>query len=1207
MKTKTNLLLIKKYSQGYTPTIELKKTEIKPEEIKQYVFVNFFIKQSTITLKTSDIHLQAFYFYGIVFPFFQNLLSKNKNILFKSMLSFSFSKKKIIKKNIKRTQKMIIQQKYKLRTLDKLSAFFFWKQSKLILPLNYSQPILSKGGNVCKYAKLLQNYSNKLKRVSLGKKNKLNNLWCRKSISVFYRRKKTAERAVITIGFTYKHRKLIRKQLNRLQTSLQGNKLYHNTTQKQLHLSQAEKNKLLWLKLQKNKKTATNAWARLCARVGANSLRVKKTEIKKIRVINNNKKIKNKQGKRFTKPRRPLKAYLRWKNKKHLKKLNKRYLKSYMQSCDQYSKLINSIKTNVLTGPFAIWKAKLFLVTAPRHFKPVKTKNKGTEQEKKSITICAAVRGASLMIDKNKKTVRITTTSTRRLFTCGAFQVNKAARFRGSVRGVYIKKNVSVETHLGISATTHRKKSALIKQKKKMITRRSLRLRKHGTFLYVKRRRWLCSKRSASTINKLIKNNVQSNSGDLVDLVKAVQTKRGNKLTTINYIQLMSKKRLKKIKKKLRKRYKRNRAASLKTVKLTTRKVSRKVFKFILRKQKRKLLRKKRKFYKFFFSKFKNRRRRLVKYFNKGRVRLHKKKWERFALFEFKSIKDKPIIIQTNPRRHARRSAIRSSGASMLTINLNRVQKSKLEVKNFIKYYLSSMDAAYTSVFEERSTTQVCRRGRRFLNTSRQRLANLFGVEIIQKGRADVKQTTRNPLLAKFNKITKPVDGKYGRYFSSKILNLDTGKNSLMLTPGEGFNLLKTINYLRFKKHIEKKLVKMYMHPTASLRRLRKVAKLQYIAPLICKKNTRKVLHLTSSKTKNLKKLSKLVVVTNRQRQRNKNVSIQKKNNKVYKTRRYVHLNILSSLRSFKVKRQKIFEVFKEWRIHSRFWPEEAKNRDKRLSFLKKKKENYLLRLKLLYSSFFLKINKNKLLQPNVSSSSTRANLRVVSKNKASKPNHNSTNISTDLSRKFIEILWKAQWYHRDVFQKQILANRWKFKKKFWIWHKYMSRVQGLKFHHGMSELPSLFLHLVKSGLFSSLISLRRVSRFNTILVNGSFVYNEYYRMQVGDIIQVCPNLRSLVTTTSLRRSTLFKRLKKYKRTQKIVIQSQWRDRRESAPNFYANSHQINYFSVPSWTHFDFFTSSIAVIGKPNQVQSVQQLRSTRYMLDKLTPWRLKI
>jgi hypothetical protein len=102
-----------------------------------------------------------------------------------------------------------------------------------------------------------------------------------------------------------------------------------------------------------------------------------------------------------------------------------------------------------------------------------------------------------------------------------------------------------------------------------------------------------------------------------------------------------------------------------------------------------------------------------------------------------------------------------------------------------------------------------------------------------------------------------------------------------------------------------------------------------------------------------------------------------------------------------------------------------------------------------------------------------------------------------------------------------------------------MSRVQGLKFHHGMSELPSLFLHLVKSGLFSSLISLRRVSRFNTILVNGSFVYNEYYRMQVGDIIQVCPNLRSLVTTTSLRRSTLFKRLKKYKRTQKIVIQSQ--------------------------------------------------------------------
>ena len=119
------------------------------------------------------------------------------------------------------------------------------------------------------------------------------------------------------------------------------------------------------------------------------------------------------------------------------------------------------------------------------------------------------------------------------------------------------------------------------------------------------------------------------------------------------------------------------------------------------------------------------------------------------------------------------------------------------------------------------------------------------------------------------------------------------------------------------------------------------------------------------------------------------------------------------------------------------------------------------------------------------------------------------------------------------------MSNRWKFKKKFWIWHRQVTRAQGLQFRHGLGELPSLFTHLVRSGLFSSLPELVRTARFGVIALNGKPATEERQKLQLGDIVQLAPNLKPLLQATSARKNKIFKRLRRYKRTQRVVIQSQ--------------------------------------------------------------------
>jgi hypothetical protein len=215
--------------------------------------------------------------------------------------------------------------------------------------------------------------------------------------------------------------------------------------------------------------------------------------------------------------------------------------------------------------------------------------------------------------------------------------------------------------------------------------------------------------------------------------------------------------------------------------------------------------------------------------------------------------------------------------------------------------------------------------------------------------------------------------------------------------------------------------------------------------------------------------------------------------------------------------------------------------------------------------------------------------------------------LSFDVGKKFIQILWKAQKYHKHIFQKQILCNRWRFKTKFWIWFKKANKTQPLTFKSAIKELPSLTTLLSQTNFFYNKLFLKRLIAFNGILINGFPLKNLFFKLLLGDIIQLSPNIKVLDNYTNFLTKQQHIKSQYIKNINKVITVSQWRQRKEIQPNTFNTFLKNNNNFIPYWTQVDLFISALTPIKHPKTLLGVQHEDNNRYMLDKLTPWRLKI
>lgn len=378
------------------------------------------------------------------------------------------------------------------------------------------------------------------------------------------------------------------------------------------------------------------------------------------------------------------------------------------------------------------------------------------------------------------------------------------------------------------------------------------------------------------------------------------------------------------------------------------------------------------------------------------------------------------------------------------------------------------------------------------------------------------------------------------------------------------------------------------------------------------------VLPLTIQTSKHQSKLLKLkqqveilqpVIIATKLPYKNKNIFLQKKLNKNLHKNRYLFLNFFIFFQKTQRQRLSDLEMYQINRVQRRFWPVKTINKlNKFYSFTNKKKENFLQSLKNQYLHLQAPSLGQFLKTTVQSKSSLRSTKQIVlNAQKNTYSGFTSHTSSFDVAKKFIQILWKAQKYHNHVFQKQNLCNRWRFKRKFWSWYKQANRTQSLRFTPAEHSLPLLFNLFFEFGFFFTKKILTRLLKYNIALLNGKKILPEYSRLNVGDVVQLSPSLGMLNTLFNNQKQTTLEQLKKFKNINRVITQSQWRQRKGRKKDIYFNFTEASKKLVPSWIQFDFFASVFSAIKQPTSLRGATRLKTSRYMLDKLTPWRLKI
>lgn len=270
----------------------------------------------------------------------------------------------------------------------------------------------------------------------------------------------------------------------------------------------------------------------------------------------------------------------------------------------------------------------------------------------------------------------------------------------------------------------------------------------------------------------------------------------------------------------------------------------------------------------------------------------------------------------------------------------------------------------------------------------------------------------------------------------------------------------------------------------------------------------------------------------------------------------------------------------------------------KYLRNLKKKKKKPLFLIlnkfkqqkkKLKNSNFFLKYKKNLIKKFN----STR---RLQSR-KGMTRFHN-------FHRGLIKLFWKSQEFFKEHYS---IKRRWtakKFKYFFLNWYKRADLLITTPNSAQNTRIPVIWL-LSYLGFFLSKKDTSQAIDSGLVTLNGKYFFNPNQNLFVSDILGFYKNFYYNFETYNSKKN-FFK--KKFNKKQYILYKnkaSQWRQVKKKKPK----EAQITLFrknKYPNWLHYNFLTSSIALIKNPHSYKN-NFMYLTRHNLEKLNTWKLTI
>lgn len=157
-----------------------------------------------------------------------------------------------------------------------------------------------------------------------------------------------------------------------------------------------------------------------------------------------------------------------------------------------------------------------------------------------------------------------------------------------------------------------------------------------------------------------------------------------------------------------------------------------------------------------------------------------------------------------------------------------------------------------------------------------------------------------------------------------------------------------------------------------------------------------------------------------------------------------------------------------------------------------------------------------------------------------------------------------------------------------------------------INNLPQIKNFLIWLGIYVSTKFVKKNFKLPVLMYNGLVLQNPQKQAEVGDIIQFTHSLVNLNKRNKILKKQLLSDFKKSKKIYKLIVQSQWKEKKKKRKNLYENFVENNIKSYPVWSQVNLLCSAAAVVFNP-VVETKKKTTNYTFPLEKLTPWRLKI
>jgi hypothetical protein len=226
-------------------------------------------------------------------------------------------------------------------------------------------------------------------------------------------------------------------------------------------------------------------------------------------------------------------------------------------------------------------------------------------------------------------------------------------------------------------------------------------------------------------------------------------------------------------------------------------------------------------------------------------------------------------------------------------------------------YYISKCSYAFGADYTSFEELLAQKRGKKYLNFVKKRRGIFIEQEPIRSSKVSARYPRQTPLEGSswVQNTSRPGVAPHRRPLNILLTAKEGGFSALPTNTNTP--RLSVINSFRLRKSQAKVIARVSSQPTPHKGRLRKLSKKKTIAPILCRDLSKSRARRASQTLGRIPSKQTILALT-KQKISKVSVRSQKTGSKTLRVRRYNQLSLFTTIQGFALRKQKVFEEFRQ-------------------------------------------------------------------------------------------------------------------------------------------------------------------------------------------------------------------------------------------------------------------------------------------------------